>query len=644
MSAARSESVPPMGFSKHLATAVLVASALGCAIEPGPGDVPIAASESNIDRSRTRLSDDELRAFRRSFQADYVERSEAVRLLATGAPPQCASSQEVLTYVDALITADRAGDAQALATRCRTEAPPSADVLLASSHAAAASRDLGEALRHADAAVDLASGPKAQALAIERAVLAGAAYDFGAKVEIDRAIARGFGAGETATLLSSLVSAALAVEPFELTEEREKKVLELAAVLPPVASALVLNVFGRAAMSVEFRYHDTLRVYGSPLGKAMLQNLPAPSLQGLAVAVHRAVMNHTNDAVGWSEGEILLAQTIRFQRRDQAPFSLGLSPFTYAELRGGPCKGAFAEGADAALLAATQSAFAKGEIAATAALLRIRPLRERAKKMVDVEVFAGSLLESSGDDAAALSAYWIGRVACPYHGRAVSGTSGVVRRLTVRPNPLVPDLTNPPPAAFRSYVTNYRLLSERQRTSVAFGLRFWWPYLGTLSGSGRGLYVQPTYQRLTETPAFEGHPDWASYRYPADGRLLDDLDGVGGATITASFAVLDDFKWGVVVHEAGHQFHALATQPIKGCITRLFEAARDRDSFSVGYAATNEQEYFAVGIQHYAAPEGYVGYGGISKGWYREHDRRLYDFVASIEASRGDMARVTCPN
>jgi hypothetical protein len=603
-------------------------AALGCAHE---SDTPTI--ESEIDRSRGRMTDAELQSFRQAFQVAFDDRLEAARTL-SGTPPLCRNGAAVLHYVDALDSEGRYPESLAFATRCLSTENPSTEHHLAAGRAAWFARDPSASLRHIERAALAAEGAPARAVACERASAIQRSFARQRADDIDQVLRAAFGEDENGKLVVNLVGGALGTRPFELTIEREARLFALVDSEDPKTAAWLLYYYVVKAISGEFRYHDALKVIASSRGQILLRELSPTMVYGLALLVHRALMNHRNNDLGYREARELVKSTIRFQRKEVAPFILGFSPFTPSEVRASVCPTAFTTGEDARRLAAIKQELIAGTLSPTEGLRRLPNVGK-----ADVEVVRGTLLEALQDDAGALDAYWSARRLCPYYSRATAGTTGTASRLVEAslPDAFRPTLPGPPPPAFAEYVLNDKMLSSRQRLAVAYGTSFWWPYLHQLAAGKAGVYVAPTFQGLSETPArFEGSD---AYRYPDDGRLFDDLEGSGGTIITVSNSAAQNWTWGVTVHEAAHQFHGMAAPHVQSCITLLFGEARRRNVFASGYAATNEKEYFAVGVQDYAAP---IGYGTTTRDWYRANDPRLLRFIASVEASAGDMGHIAC--
>jgi hypothetical protein len=90
-----------------------------------------------------------------------------------------------------------------------------------------------------------------------------------------------------------------------------------------------------------------------------------------------------------------------------------------------------------------------------------------------------------------------------------------------------------------------------------------------------------------------------------DGRVWDDVRGIGGLRAATGLEALDDaerFGFDTLVHEIAHQVHYYALgQRDRIQIRRLYEAAEEEGRFLDYYAATNEAEYFAQGVEAFAS-------------------------------------------
>lgn len=585
--------------------------------------------EDSLERSTSVLSDAELRAFRVSFQTTLVARYQAARELALAPAPPCADGAKVLGYVEALLANSKATEADSYASACVADASSGAKPLLAAALAAQSTYKYTAALGLMKRAVAVAVGDEVPRMALEYGAMLDSCYDQAAPVEPNVARAAGFASGGASTV-SKLFDAGV-----RLTPAFEAEVLALADRQSPQVAAILIMRLGRVMFNVDYRYHDTFQIYRGARGTKMMTGAPAHRLASIGMHVHQGLMNHRNNAFGYAEGEQLVKATAPYQRKEEPLFNLGFGPYTRAQINTSVCSAVYES---SAALKQMQEAYVAGTAKPAALLSQLQGLRSGEHK-TNTEVFRGTLLESLGDDVGALEAYWEARQLCPYNARAIAGTIGVTTRLDrkAKPDGFKPVLAVAPPLSLASYVTNNAMLSSSQRSNVAFALQYWWPYLGQMSGPRKGLYITPTFQGLLDTPEMRGKAGYASYRAEDDGRLFDDWEGHGGPTIAASFLTVEDYDWGLIVHEAAHQFHALAAAPIRQCIAKRYAAAKSKNSFVRGYASENEREYFAVGVADYNHPLSKVG-----KTWMCQNDPNLFALIKSISVSNGDMSKVSC--
>jgi hypothetical protein len=94
---------------------------------------------------------------------------------------------------------------------------------------------------------------------------------------------------------------------------------------------------------------------------------------------------------------------------------------------------------------------------------------------------------------------------------------------------------------------------------------------------------------------------WLRGRRTFDGRVWDDVRGIGGLCAATGVEALDDAHTGgfqTLVHELAHQVHLYALPRVKrDRITVLYRRAK-RDGLCLDYyAASNEAEYFAQGVE-----------------------------------------------
>lgn len=124
-----------------------------------------------------------------------------------------------------------------------------------------------------------------------------------------------------------------------------------------------------------------------------------------------------------------------------------------------------------------------------------------------------------------------------------------------------------------------------------------------------------------------------------DGRVWDDVRGVGGMQAATGIEALDEahgFGFDTFAHEVAHQAHYYAFTPVQRArIRALYQRALAEGRCLDFYAATNEAEYFGQGVEAFASlakrPGGETTHGHTRFELWRV-DRELHDFVAEVVA------------
>ena len=122
-----------------------------------------------------------------------------------------------------------------------------------------------------------------------------------------------------------------------------------------------------------------------------------------------------------------------------------------------------------------------------------------------------------------------------------------------------------------------------------------------------------------------------------DGRVWDDVRGIGGLSAATGIEALDEAAqhgFDTLVHELAHQVHYYALKPVdQARIRELYHKAKQQGFCLDYYAATNEAEYFGQGVEAFVSlgkrPGGETTHGHTRFELFRV-DRALHDFVASI--------------
>jgi tetratricopeptide (TPR) repeat protein len=124
-----------------------------------------------------------------------------------------------------------------------------------------------------------------------------------------------------------------------------------------------------------------------------------------------------------------------------------------------------------------------------------------------------------------------------------------------------------------------------------------------------------------------------------DGRVWDDVRGVGGMQAATGIEALDEaasFGFDTFAHEVAHQAHFYAFTPLQRArIRALYQRALAEGRCLDFYAATNEAEYFGQGVEAFASlgkRPGSETTHGHTRFELRRIDRELHDFVAEVVA------------
>ncbi len=122
-----------------------------------------------------------------------------------------------------------------------------------------------------------------------------------------------------------------------------------------------------------------------------------------------------------------------------------------------------------------------------------------------------------------------------------------------------------------------------------------------------------------------------------DGRVWDDVRGIGGLTAATGIEALDEaaqFGFDTLAHELAHQVHFFAFTPLQRArIKALYQRALREDRCLDYYAASNEAEYFGQGVEAFRSfakrPGGETTHGHTRFELFRV-DPELHDFIAGL--------------
>ena len=190
----------------------------------------------------------------------------------------------------------------------------------------------------------------------------------------------------------------------------------------------------------------------------------------------------------------------------------------------------------------------------------------------------------------------------------------------------------PEPSALRDVFINYANFDPEMQKIIRLSVQPLRAYLPLLKEKQATYYIFPFHHFHWQAP----HHEWMKGRRTFDGRLLDDVKGDGGRNASCGAELVRDMKYlrfNSLTHEFAHQVHSLLPQELKDEIFRLyFEATKNRRTLDY-YADSNEQEYFAQGVEAYVSeeklPDQKITHGHTRKE-LQQRDPDLYIFIKKL--------------
>ncbi len=177
-----------------------------------------------------------------------------------------------------------------------------------------------------------------------------------------------------------------------------------------------------------------------------------------------------------------------------------------------------------------------------------------------------------------------------------------------------------------------RLGTERRRM-LAWSVRPFVSWLDRVRRAGGRHDIVFEDERTTDAPSRA----WLRGRRTFDGRVWDDVRGIGGLCAATGAEALDDARSGgfqTLVHEVAHQVHLYALpQRQRSRITLLYQRAMREHRALDYYAESNEAEYFAQGVEAYFSYAKAVGQPvthGHTRFELERRDPELFRFIAGL--------------
>jgi tetratricopeptide (TPR) repeat protein len=185
----------------------------------------------------------------------------------------------------------------------------------------------------------------------------------------------------------------------------------------------------------------------------------------------------------------------------------------------------------------------------------------------------------------------------------------------------------------KAFVPGYGGLSESRRLIVERTVAMFAGQLDKLVAVGGRHDLLHELERTTDA---ESRANLRGRR-TFDGRVWDDVRGVGGMRAATGIEALDEaatFGFDTFAHEVAHQVHFFTFTPLQRArIRSLYRTAMAEKRCLDYYAASNEAEYFGQGVEAFASlvkrPGGETTHGHTRFELLRI-DPELHDFIAEM--------------
>jgi tetratricopeptide (TPR) repeat protein len=183
------------------------------------------------------------------------------------------------------------------------------------------------------------------------------------------------------------------------------------------------------------------------------------------------------------------------------------------------------------------------------------------------------------------------------------------------------------------FVAGYHMLSPQRRLVVDRTAALFAKQLAKLVAVGGRHDLLTELERTTDAVARAN----LRGRRTFDGRVWDDVRGVGGMQAATGIEALDEaatFGFDTFAHEVAHQAHFFTFSPLERARVRSLyrQAMKERRCLDY-YAASNEAEYFGQGVEAFVSlakrPGGETTHGHTRFELQRV-DPALHDFIASL--------------
>ncbi|MCK5944226.1 MAG: tetratricopeptide repeat protein [Planctomycetes bacterium] len=183
------------------------------------------------------------------------------------------------------------------------------------------------------------------------------------------------------------------------------------------------------------------------------------------------------------------------------------------------------------------------------------------------------------------------------------------------------------------FVPSYRGLARARREVIERTAALFRSRLDKLVAVGGRHDLLAELERTTDADARKN----LRGRRTFDGRVWDDVRGIGGLRAATGIEALDDaatFGFDTFAHEVAHQVHFFTFSPLERArIRSLYKQAMAKRCCLDYYAASNEAEYFGQGVEAFvslAKRPGSETTHGHTRWELQRVDRALYDFIGAL--------------
>jgi hypothetical protein len=291
-------------------------------------------------------------------------------------------------------------------------------------------------------------------------------------------------------------------------------------------------------------------------------------------------------------------------------------------------------------------------------LAKVEALDFATPGKADILTLKASVQTTLGQEDLAFANFWKAHQACNHYHRGHWGLHGLKRDRFYRSlddyqgirQRVAKELSETQfSSGISQYIMNWSMLTPSQADDIKHAIKIWAPFVDGLLAAGTHLYVKHDFEFHSEIPGYESDRD--ERVWPPDNRVADEIRGRGGNPVVTDLGETlrtPHGDYNLAAHEIAHSWHldylpSVGRQDLQNCITKMYEAAGGRELYADPYAASHENEYFAQAISYHLIPEGSPARYGLSGAWIKKNDPDMYEFIKRIEASKGDISKISCP-